>query len=101
MLGQFLRSGRGISFNSMFAMTQYPKDFMPLYAQGFSVAEFLLKKGNGGCEGVRKLYDFMEEGMADNDWNRAVKKYYGFDDLGELQKAWLKDVANGGCNLIN
>ena len=34
MLMEFLRTGRGIAFNQMFAMTEYPQDVMPLYARG-------------------------------------------------------------------
>ena len=40
MLMQFLRTGRGIAFGQMFAMTEYPQDVMPLYAQGYSLAEY-------------------------------------------------------------
>ena len=43
MLPTFLRSGRGIAFNQMFAMMDYPPDYMPLYAQGYSLAEFLIQ----------------------------------------------------------
>ena len=43
MLVQFLRTDRGIAFNQMFAMTEYPRDVMPLYAQGYSLAEFLIQ----------------------------------------------------------
>jgi hypothetical protein len=45
MLVQFLQTGRGIAFNQMFAMTDYPPDVMPLYAQGHSLAEYLIQQG--------------------------------------------------------
>ncbi len=35
MLIQFLKTGRGIAFSQMFVMKEYPKDVLPLYAQGY------------------------------------------------------------------
>ena len=58
MLNQFLRTGRGIAFNQMFAMTEYPPDIMPLYAQGYSLAEFLIQTG-----GRRKYVEFLGDGL--------------------------------------
>ena len=58
MLSQFLRTGRGIAFNQMFAMTDYPPDIMPLYAQGYSLAEFLIETG-----GRRKYVEFLDDGL--------------------------------------
>ena len=54
MLVQFLRTGRGIAFGQMFAMTEYPQDVMPLYAQGYSLAEFLIYHG-----GRKKFVAFL------------------------------------------
>ena len=58
MLDQFLRTGRGIAFNQMFAMTEYPQDIMPLYAQGYSLAEYLIQIG-----GRRKYVEFLADGL--------------------------------------
>ncbi len=44
LLYEFLTTGRGIAFNRMFAMTEYPADILPLYSQGFSLAKFLIAK---------------------------------------------------------
>ena len=90
MLSQFLRTGRGIAFNRMFAMTQYPPDIMPLYAQGYSVAEFLIQTG-----GRRKYVDFMGDGMDTGDWSGAIRRHYDVDDIGALQGAWLAWVQQG------
>ena len=38
----FLHTGRGIAFNQMFAMKEYPQDVMPLYSQGYSLARYLV-----------------------------------------------------------
>jgi hypothetical protein len=90
MLIQFLRTNRGIAFNRMFAMTEYPRDIMPLYAQGYAVAEFLIQQG-----GRRKYLDFLADGMADDHWSAAVKKHYGIEDLGVLQNTWVAWVRDG------
>ncbi len=83
MLKKFLRSGRGIAFNRMFAMTEYPRDVMPLYAQGYTVAEFLIQQG-----GRRKFVNFVGDGVRDN-WSRAAKRHYGIENIGALQQDWL------------
>ena len=67
MLVQFLRTGRGIAFGQMFAMTEYPQDVMPLYAQGYSLAEFLIYHG-----GRKKFVAFLADGMRDGQWSAAV-----------------------------
>jgi len=94
MLVQFLRTGRGISFSQMFAMTEYPPDVMPLYAQGFSLAEYLIMQG-----GRRKFVDFLGEGLQTHQWAAAAQHHYGHRDLGVLQNAWLGWVAQGFPNL--
>lgn len=90
MLLQFLRTNRGIAFNQMFAMTEYPRDVMPLYAQGFSLAEYLIYQG-----GKRKYVDFLAEGLRTNQWSATIRRFYGIQDLGALQKTWLAWVAQG------
>lgn len=94
MLVEFLRSGRGIAFGRMFAMTQYPPDIMPLYAQGYSLAEFLIQK-----RGQRAYVEFMDDGLKTNDWAGAVQRHYGTDGTGALQNAWLAWVRQGSPQL--
>lgn len=90
MLVQFLRSHRGIPFNQMFAMTEYPADIMPLYAQGYAVAEYLIQQG-----GRRKYIDFLADGLAQGRWAESLQKHYGIQDLGILQTQWVAWVAQG------
>lgn len=90
MLVQFLQTGRGIAFNQMFAMTEYPHDVMPLYAQGFALADFLIRQG-----GRRKYLDYLAEGLRTRQWSAATQRHYGYRDLGALQNAWLAWVAQG------
>ncbi|NUQ61903.1 MAG: hypothetical protein HUU20_05420 [Pirellulales bacterium] len=90
MLQKFLRTGRGIAFNRMFGMTEYPRDVMPLYAQGYTVAEYLIRQG-----GRRKFVNYLADGLRDNHWSRATKQHYGIENLGALQNSWLAWVGQG------
>lgn len=90
MLDQFLRTGRGIAFSQMFAMTEYPNDIMPLYAQGYSLAEFLIQTG-----GRRKYIEFLGDGLQSDDWPGAVQRNYSIQDLAMLQNTWLAWVRQG------
>jgi hypothetical protein len=90
MLQTFLRSGRGISFNQMFAMMEYPPDYMPLYAQGYSLAEYLIQAG-----GRQAYVKFLDDGLKSDDWAGAVARHYEVKDLGSLQNTWLTWVRQG------
>ncbi len=85
-----LRSGRGIAFAEMFAMTEYPADMMPLYTQGYALAEFLIQRG-----GRRKYIHFLTAALKSKDWGAEVQRHYDIADLGELQAAWSAWVAQG------
>jgi hypothetical protein len=87
---EFLTTGRGIPFNRMFRMTEYPHDIMPLYSQGHSLAQFLISQG-----GKRRFVDFVGAGMQSNNWNRTIKEFYNFDDLSDLQLTWVDWVKQG------
>lgn len=92
MLMQFLRAEppRSIPFNQMYRMTEYPRDIMSLYAQGHSVARFLLYQG-----GKRKFVDYVGRGMQTEDWDNATREFYGYRDLSELQLSWIDWVGKG------
>lgn len=90
MLYQFLHSGRGIAFGRLFAMREYPSDILPLYAQGHSVAEYLIE-----LRGRRQFIEFVGEGMKTENWPAAVERHYGVRTLGELQNQWLAWVREG------
>jgi hypothetical protein len=90
MLNQFLRTGKGIAFSQMFAITEYPRDPMPLYAQSFSLAEYLIQQG-----GRRKYVAFLADGLREEEWPAALQRHYGFGDLGTLQNTWVAWVAKG------
>ncbi len=89
-LQDFLRTGRGIAFNKMFGLKDYPKDILPLYAQGHSVVQFLLDQG-----GPRKFVGFLEDGMRNGAWQVAMKTHYEYESIGELQTQWNRWLRDG------
>ncbi len=90
MLIKFLRGGKGIDFNAMFRMSEYPKDVMPLYAQGHSLAKFLITK-----YGKREFMAFLGDGLDYHDWSRAVREHYGHPHLLALQNSWMNWIRQG------
>lgn len=86
----YLKHDRGIAFNKMFAMREYPRDMLPLYAQGYSLTRYLIAKG-----GERRFVQFIGDGMALRSWTQAVQKHYGHESLAQLQTTWLAWVKQG------
>jgi hypothetical protein len=90
MLIKFLKTRRAISFSTMMMMKEYPRDVMPLYAQGHSVASYLI-----GQHGKRAFLEFLADGMEDDDWPRAVRAHYDYENLLAMQNDWLDWVRKG------
>ncbi len=90
MLIDFLRTNRGIPFSQMFVMREYPRDVMPLYSQGYSLARYLIQQG-----GRKKFLNFLSDGLRDQNWTRATNAAYGYDNLAVLQNSWLGWVRQG------
>ncbi len=90
LLIRFLTTNRGIAFNHMFAMKEYPQDILPLYSQGYSLARYLIAQG-----GKREFVDYIGDGMDWNNWTAATQEHYGLQSLSELQQTWLAWVRQG------
>jgi hypothetical protein len=96
LLIRFLQTNKGIAFNQMFAMKEYPHEILPLYAQGYSLARYLIEQG-----GRRKFVAFIGEGLKRENWSSTTKAYYGYDNLAKLQNSWLEWVKRGSPSLEN
>ena len=101
MLLEFLTTNRGIPFNHMFAMKQYPRDILPLYAQGYSLARFLIMQ-----KGHRHFVNYVGTGMnreipgrEPHTWNEVTKEFYGYNDLSDLQLKWVSWLRRGSPQL--
>ncbi|MCH2181191.1 MAG: hypothetical protein MK108_04225 [Mariniblastus sp.] len=102
MLMNFLtaKPSRGIPFNRMFTMKRYPHDILPLYAQGYSLAKFLIAQ-----KGHVHFVKFIEQGLGEENrnprpsatkiWDQATQQFYGYQDLSDLQIAWIEWVRKG------
>jgi hypothetical protein len=90
LLIQFLTTRRGIAFNQMFAMMEYPSDMLPLYSQGYALAQFFIAQG-----GKQKFVRYVGEGMATNNWTATTRKYYGYESLSDLQVTWVEWIRHG------
>ena len=89
-LREFLSTRRGISMNKLFLMTEYPQDVLPMYAQGYSVCQFLIAQ-----KGPRAFVSFLGDYFRNPSWTANVRQHYGYDSLAELQQLWLAWVAQG------
>ncbi len=89
-LHQFLETGRGLAFNRMFNLKEYPEDIMPLYAQGHSAVQFLLDQG-----GPQKFVKFLETGMRTEAWQAALQEHYTYESIGQFQTMWNQWLADG------
>ncbi|RMF39602.1 MAG: hypothetical protein D6753_13430, partial [Planctomycetota bacterium] len=89
-LQQFLRTGRGLAFNRMFSLKEYPDDILPLYAQGHSAVQFLLDQA-----GPRTFVQFLEDGMRTEQWEVALRKHYAYPTIGRFQVSWNQWLADG------
>ena len=95
---RFLKGNKGIAFNKMFAMKEYPREMLPLYSQGYSLTRFLIMQG--GEQGKRKFVSFVGDGMRQNNWTKATSDHYGYKSLSELQIAWLEWVKQGSPAIL-
>ena len=91
LLYRFLQTQKGIPFNEMYRMSEYPNDPLPLYSQGYSLTRFLIAQG-----GKRRFVEYVGDGMRTRNWQASTKKHYGFENLSDLQVRWLAWVGDGG-----
>ena len=82
---ELLNRGKGISLRALFPMNDYPHDMITLYAQGYSVSQYLIDR-----DGKKKFLEFVRVGMknGNRNWEDAVQMY-GYKSTDDLQVAWL------------
>jgi len=80
--------GRAIPLRRLFAMKEYPPDVMALYAQGFSVANFLVGNSNR-----QAFLNFVAHGLQ-YGWDNACQVHYRHSTVEELEQAWLTHLRN-------
>lgn len=85
---EILNAGRGISMKVLFTLKEYPRDMIVVYAQGYSMCDFLINEHKGGRAAFLK---FVGLGMKNNNknWEAAVQEVYGYKSVDELQETWI------------
>lgn len=84
LVRQILNQGRQIPLRRLLMLKEYPREVICLYAQGFSLADFLVKRGDR-----RTFLNFVGHGMH-YGWDAAVQVYYQHRTVEELEEAWLQ-----------
>lgn len=87
---EMLNQGRAFHLRVLFALDDYPRDMHVLYAEGYSIVQYLVDQG-----GRQKFLDFVAEGMkrGNKNWEQAVQ-VYGYNSTDELQAAWIEHLKN-------
>jgi hypothetical protein len=88
LVRQILNSGRAIPLRRLFALRDYPSDVMALYAQGYSVSNFLVASSNRST-----FLGFVGYGMQ-YGWDSAARTYYRYNSVEELEQSWLAQLRN-------
>lgn len=78
--------GRAIPLRRLFSLTQYPRDVMVLYAEGYSVTNFLVGRSSRAA-----FLTFLAHGMR-GDWDGAVRTHYRYRSIEELEQAWWQHL---------
>jgi hypothetical protein len=81
-----LNKGQQFQMRTLLSLKQYPPNVMCLYAQGYSVSDFLVKRSN-----KQHFLNFVGHGMQ-HGWDNASKSYFGHNNVEELEQAWLQHL---------
>ena len=95
LLNQVIRTPRRIPLTQLLNIREYPTDMqqvLTLYAEGYSLAEFLVSQKGG--EGRIIFLQFLEDAHR-KGWEFAFQKYYGQNNLQDLEKQWTGWVLDG------
>lgn len=93
---QLVDQGRRIPLRVLFQMTKYPSDMnqvLAMYAQGYSLTEFLVQKG-----GRRHFLRFLEDAHH-RGWDAAINDFYGSRNIEALERDWSSWVITGSPRL--
>jgi RNA polymerase sigma factor (sigma-70 family) len=78
--------GRAIPLRRLLSRTDFPRDVIALYAEGYSLTRFLVNQKD------RKTWlAFVKQGM-DDGWDSAGRSHYGYRDVEAMEDAWLADL---------
>ncbi|MBX3398685.1 MAG: hypothetical protein KF873_08095 [Gemmataceae bacterium] len=87
---QILNGGRGIKLRVLLTLKEYPRDMIVVYAQGYSICDYLINQHGGRA----KFLKFVRTGMKNDNrnWEAAVRDVYGFESVDELEEKWIDSL---------
>jgi hypothetical protein len=88
MVRQILNAGRQIPLRRLFMLREYPRDVGALYAEGFSVSNFLVSSSDRPT-----FLKFVGHGMQFG-WDSAAQTHYRYQSVDQLEEAWLMHLRN-------
>jgi hypothetical protein len=88
MVRQILAAGRAFPLNRLFNLRDYPREVGNLYAEGYSVVDFLVT-----TKGRKVFLDFVAHGMQ-YGWDSAAKVHYRYQNVNEMESAWINHLRN-------
>ena len=89
LVREIINTGRMIPLSRLFVLPDYPNDVMCLYAQGFSVANYLV-----ALEGRKVFLEFVATGQQ-KGWDHALAQHYGIRSVAALEKQWIGWIIAG------
>lgn len=95
-LERILKTSGRIPLKQLLSIREYPHDMqqtLNLYAQGYSLADFLVQHGSKPGY-LRFLGDALRGG-----WDTALEKHFGVESISSLEQQWAKWVLAGSPDL--
>ncbi len=92
LLNQVINTNQRIPLKQLLSMKEYPREMqqvLTLYAEGHSLANFLVQKG-----GKARFLKFLDDAHQRN-WDSAIASHYGFKDTGSLEGTWNAWIVAG------
>ncbi len=83
LVKQILQQRQQIPLRTLLALKEYPPQVMCLYAQGYSMSDYLVKRSDR-----RTFLAFVGAGLQ-SGWDNAVRSYYQHNNIEELERAWV------------
>lgn len=84
LVRHILNSQQQIPMKTLFALREYPRNVMALYAQGYSISDYLIKRSDR-----QHFLNFVGHGMT-YGWDNAVWTYYRHRNVEDLEENWLQ-----------
>jgi hypothetical protein len=96
LLNEVMNDGTKFPLRQLLAMKEYPQDHrrvLTLYAQGYSLADYLIQK-----QGRRTFLKFLDDAH-NKDWDSAIRTHYKMNNTASLESKWNNWIMAGSPRL--